>query len=62
MVQVKVKGELVWDDTDMLEFLHNMVMTEIVPKLEGVGTSGDQGTDALSKTVNESGEKVEDEF
>ena len=61
MVQVKVKGELVWDDTDMLEFLHNMVITEIVPKLEGV-TSGDKATDTLAQTVNESGEKVEDEF
>lgn len=39
MVQVKVKGDLVWDDTDRLAFLHNMVMTTIVPKLEGTGTA-----------------------
>lgn len=33
MEQVTVKGELVWDDTKRLEFLHNMVVTTIVPKL-----------------------------
>lgn len=35
MVSLVVKGNTVWDDTDQLAFLHNMVMTEIVPKLEG---------------------------
>jgi len=34
--QVTVKGQLVWDDTKQLEFLHNMVATTIIPKLEGV--------------------------
>ena len=33
MVQVKVKGKMTWDDSDQMEFLENMVMTEIVPKL-----------------------------
>lgn len=39
MVQRKVKGQMVWDDTDMLEFLEKMVMTEIVPKLPKSGTA-----------------------
>lgn len=33
MVQVKVKNQLVWDDTARLEFLHAMVETSILPKL-----------------------------
>jgi len=37
MVQVKVKGDLVWDDTDRLEFLYNMVQTQILPKLDKTG-------------------------
>ena len=36
MEQVVVKGEKVWDDTKRIEFLHEMVMTTIVPKLSGV--------------------------
>lgn len=34
MKQVKVKGQLQWDDTDMMEFLENMVNTEILPKIK----------------------------
>lgn len=33
MEQVMVKGQQVWDDTKRLEFLYNMVMTDILPKL-----------------------------
>lgn len=33
MKQVKVKGELIWDDTEKMEFLEKMVMEKIVPKL-----------------------------
>jgi hypothetical protein len=33
MEQITVKGVLVWDDTKRIEFLHNMVMTTIIPKL-----------------------------
>lgn len=35
--QVKVKGKLTWDDSDLMEFLENMVNTEIVPKLPKAG-------------------------
>jgi len=33
--QITVKGEKVWDSTDQLKFLENMVMTTIKPKLVG---------------------------
>ena len=33
--KVVVKGQEVWDDTKRLAFLHNMVMTQVIPKLEG---------------------------
>lgn len=33
MKQITLKGQLIWDDTDRLEFLHNMVKTSIIPKL-----------------------------
>lgn len=36
--QIKVKGKITWDDSDMAEFLEKMVMTEIVPKLPKGGT------------------------
>lgn len=36
MVQKTVKGQLVWDDTDRIEFLYNMVATTIAPKLEAL--------------------------
>lgn len=35
MTQVTVKGEKVWDDTDRIEFLYQMVMETIVPRLAG---------------------------
>lgn len=31
--KIRVKGKDTWDDSDMAEFLENMVNTEIVPKL-----------------------------
>lgn len=34
--KVVVKGNEVWDDTKQLEFLNNMVVTSIIPQLEGV--------------------------
>lgn len=35
MVQVKVKGQMVWDDSDQIEFITNMVLNEVKPKLKG---------------------------
>lgn len=40
MKQVQVKGQMVWDDTDRLMFLENMVKTTIIPKLEGEPSQG----------------------
>jgi len=64
MVQVKVKGELVWDDTDMLEFLKQMVFKNIVPRLEGAGSqSADKDTNTLNETLGGgAGSGEEDEF
>jgi hypothetical protein len=36
--QIKVKGKITWDDSDMAEFLEKMVNTEIVPKLPKLGS------------------------
>lgn len=33
MEQVTVKGNIVWDDTKIIEFLYNMVQKDIIPKL-----------------------------
>lgn len=33
MEQITVKGQLQWDDTKQINFLHDMVMRDIVPKL-----------------------------
>jgi len=49
MVQVTVKGEKVWDDTDQMVFLYNMVQSTIVPKL-GVATSLGASTAPVAKT------------
>jgi hypothetical protein len=35
MVQIKVKGNLVWDDSAQIEFITNMVLNEVKPKLNG---------------------------
>jgi hypothetical protein len=34
MEQITIKGQQQWDDTAQLEFLHNMVITTILPKLD----------------------------
>lgn len=38
MTQIKVKGKMSWDDSDMMEFLENMVNTDILPKIKSVAT------------------------
>lgn len=37
--QKKVKGKIVYDDSEIMEFLEKMVNTEILPKLKGVAAS-----------------------
>lgn len=39
MEQVTVKGELVWDDTKRIDWLHDMVQKDIVPKLSGFSST-----------------------
>lgn len=41
LVQKKVKGKTVWDDSDMMEFLENMVNTLIKPNLSKSGVPVD---------------------
>ena len=55
MEQVTVKGELVWDDTKRMEFLHNMVNTLILPKLEAVpqSTTGEAVAPVEAKPAND---------
>lgn len=44
--QIKVKGKITWDDSDMAEFLENMVNTEIIPKLQKGGMAKVAGENA----------------
>jgi hypothetical protein len=46
MTQVMVKGSLVWDDTDQMVFLEDMVMKDIKPKLEGTNFTPNTGGEA----------------
>lgn len=38
--QIKVKGKITWDDSDIMEFLEKMVKETIVPKLSKAGLAG----------------------
>jgi len=35
LMQIKVKGKTTWDDSDIMEFLENMVNNEFLPKIKG---------------------------
>lgn len=45
--QVKVKGKLTWDDSDIVEFLENMVKETIIPQLKTKVLSGPPTDDQL---------------
>lgn len=54
MVEKKVKGQKVWDDTEALEFLEEMVNTVIKPKLgKGVEKSFDEKVNELQSSEEE---------
>jgi hypothetical protein len=62
MVQKTVKGQQVWDDTDRIEFLHNMVATTIMPKLKAteiVSEKIETGIDLEKGDAQINGEDVE---
>lgn len=64
MEQITVKGALVWDDTKRLEFLHNMVETQIIPKFpktsyEAPASSGDE-LDKLVEYIKDGAEGDEE--
>jgi len=44
MVQIVVKGQSVWDDTERLAFLQEMVDRDIIPQLEGATKSKEDET------------------
>lgn len=48
MTQVVVKGEKIWDDTDQLDFLYQMVMNTIVPKLAGFSGATESHDDDMA--------------
>jgi hypothetical protein len=37
--QIKVKGKITWDDSELMEFFEKMVNTQILPKLKGVAAA-----------------------
>ncbi len=59
MEQVKVKGQLVWDDSKRLAFLEEMVNTQIIPKLEGVPESAVPAQSQADKDFDAVGETIE---
>ena len=56
--QITVKGEKVWDSTDQLKFLEDMVKTTIVPKLAGSKIEA-QVSQAVEEPVELETEKLE---
>lgn len=56
MEQVTVKGELVWDDTKRIAFLHEMVNKDILPKLNQ--TVAEAGIATPPADVEEGGEEI----
>ena len=56
MKQVKVAGNLVWDDTEALEFLEAMVKADILPKLDRIETQTSDGSIDDIKIENEGSE------
>lgn len=52
MEKVMVKGQLVWDDSKRLEFLHAMVQSDILPKLpRDTQATGDEAAMAVEETA-----------
>lgn len=54
--QIKVKGKVTWDDSDLMEFLEKMVMTKIVPNLpkaDHIPTKETPGADVIEVDAEE---------
>lgn len=64
MVQVMVKGQQVWDDSARLEFLQNMVETDILPKLpkDGAAPAAAEETDDFGDPLNAGATGADDDF
>ncbi len=55
---VKIKGQDMWDDTERLEFLHAMVVRDIIPKLPKQETASTPATQSAEELADELGEKT----
>lgn len=44
--QKKVKGKMVWDDSEMMSFLEDMVKNDILPQLKGSGNNASEPIDS----------------
>ena len=64
MVQIMVKGQPVWDDTDRLVFLQAMVDRDILPQLsqEGASTAAAGEVDDFGDPLNASEAGADDDF
>jgi hypothetical protein len=56
LVKTKFKGKYVWDDTDMMNFLEEMINTKIKPLLKGSTSSKPEPVMANAGSAEEDGE------
>ena len=59
MVQVTVKGSLVWDDTDQMVFLEKMVNDTIIPKLGGAVVTPATATAPVKDSLDQAVEDLQ---
>lgn len=64
MEQKTVKGQLVWDDTERLAFLHAMVERDILPKLpkDALATAGSVEMESGGDVMNAATDGSDDDF
>lgn len=62
MVQVKFQGKMKWDDFEQMEFLENMVKTEILPKIgqKAINSPAAAPTDAPPLEPGDGAEPIDD--
>lgn len=61
MEKKKIKGKETWDDSDMMEFLENMVNNNIVPKLKKMGKAAPAPVKDFNDNLPFDTEPVEEE-
>lgn len=58
MKQIKVKGQIAWDDTEAIEFLENMAKTVILPQLGHVQSEVVVGLDDIKTKAEADAEDI----